>query len=579
MQRESARESAISFTFDGREIKCDAGISIAAALAAVGEYHLRSNGEGDPRGVFCGMGVCQECRVNVDGVHGIRACMTSVEAGMAVQRDDVPEVANNRAEPRSQGEDAIVEPELLVIGGGAGGLTSAAIAAEAGVDVVLLDERTSKGGQYFKQPARKDLQPQSLADDQQILRGRRLLERAVGSGAKIVNGAEVWGAFAPGEFAVRDGKGTTIYRPKKTVVATGAYERGMPLPGWTLPGVMTSGAAQGMLRNYGRFPAGRIIIAGNGPLNLQIALELKRAGADVRLVAELSDASPLTWIATGLKMALHVPAFAFDGIAYLRGLRRERIPLRFGTCLTGITSSPDGLEVSLGRIRADAVDRVETMEADVVCMGYGFQPSNEILRCLGCSHLFDDRRGHLVANRGEDCETTVPGIYAVGDCAGLSGAPAAMQDGTLAALAVIRSLGYSVSREHESERRRALRARRRHRIFQSALWNLFHASRISTQLATETTVVCRCEKVTLGDMEAAVNDGAASLGGIKQRTRLGMGPCQGRYCAAIAADFLARQTGEAVDEYSFFAPRPPLKPVRIADIVNRGKSSPRARQR
>jgi thioredoxin reductase/bacterioferritin-associated ferredoxin len=572
MREKSGRESIVSFTFNERTIECDAGVSVAAALASAGEFHLRTMGEGDRRGVFCGMGVCQECRVNIDGLHGVRACMTSVRPGMKIRRDGMPEVAKSPTIHPSQTQNESVEPELLVIGGGAGGLTAAAIAAEAGVDVVLLDERTTEGGQYFKQPAIHDLLPGSLVDDSQIKRGRQLLERAAGSGAKIVNRAEVWGAFAPGEFAVVDDTGSTIYRPKKTIVATGAYERGMPLPGWTLPGVMTTGAAQGMLRNYGRFPAGRIIIAGNGPLNLQIALELKRAGADVLRVAELSDASALTWGASGLKMALNVPAFALDGVGYLRGLRRADVPVRFGECLTGITSSPNGLEVSVGRIRGGTVERAETIEADVVCMGYGFQPSNEILRCLDCSHHFDSKRGHLVTVRSEECETTMPGIYAVGDCAGLSGAPAAMQDGTLAAVAVIRSLDYPVSAEHESERRRALRARPRHRAFQSALWTLFHAPRFSTQLAAEKTVVCRCEKVTLGDIEAAVDDGAETLAGIKQRTRLGMGPCQGRYCAPVAADFLAERTGQAVDEYSYFAPRPPIKPVRIADIIGHEKT-------
>ena len=572
MRRKSGREGAVSFTFDGRKIECDAGVSVAAALSNEGEFHLRTSGEDDQRGVFCGMGVCQECRVTIDGVHGLRACMTSVRPGMAVQRGGIPALSTSHAEYQIQERPAAVEPELLVIGGGAGGLTAAAIAAEAGVDVVLLDERPSKGGQYFKQPAKQDLLHESLLDDTQIVTGRKLLERVVRSGAKIVNSAEVWGAFSPGEFAVLDGNGSTIYRPKKTIVATGAYERGVPLPGWTLPGVMTTGALQGMLRNYATVPKGRIIIAGNGPLNLQIALELKRAGADVRLVAELAKPSALTWIGSAFKMAMAVPRIATDGIAYLRGLKKAQVPVRFGECLLGITATPDGLEASIGRVRGDVVEPIESIAADVVCMGYGFQPSNEILRCLGCSHQFDDWRGHLVAERDDECETTLPGVYAVGDCAGLSGAPAAMQDGILSAVAVVRSLGYSVSAKHDAEYQRALRARPRHRAFQTALWTLFRAHRFSTQLATGVTTVCRCEAVTLDDIEAAVKDGATSLGGVKQRTRLGMGPCQGRYCASNAAEFLADRMGEAVDEYSFFAPRPPLKPVRIMDVVGREKS-------
>ena len=567
----AVRSDGISFMFEGRTIECRAGVSIAAALADVGEFQLRAAGDEDMRGIFCGMGVCQECRVNINGQHGIRACMTSAKPGIEVRREHLPEVVSNNSVRDAQQRIAVVEPELLVIGGGAGGLSAASIAGEAGVDVVLLDERTSKGGQYFKQPANKGLMLASLANDPQMVGGSQLVERAARSGAKIVNGAEVWGAFAPAEFGVLEDNRSTIYRPRRTIIATGAYERGLPVPGWTLPGVMTTGATQGMLRNYGTFPAGRIVIAGNGPLNLQIALELKRAGADVRLVAELADISMLTWIASGFKMALNVPGFAINGIGYLRGLKKAGVPVRFGECLTEVTKSPNGLRASIGRIRGDVIDPVETIEADVVCVGYGFQPSNEILRCLGCRHDFDKARGHLITERSEDCETTVPGIYAVGDCAGFRGAPAALQDGVVAAVAVLRSLKSKVSADHETELRRSMHERPRHRAFQSALWNLFHAPRFSTQLATANTVICRCENVTLNDVEAAVDDGAASMAGIKQRTRLGMGPCQGRYCAPVTADFLAERTGQPVDEFSYFAPRPPLKPVRIADILGNRK--------
>ena len=572
MRRDSEATSTIRFTFEGREIECRAGVSVAAALANAGEFELRDSAAGDMRGIFCGMGVCQECRVTIDGERGERACMTSAQPGMQVEVGQLPTVSVGTNADDTGVQSQVVEPELLVIGGGAGGLTAASIAAEAGVDVVLIDERVARGGQYFKQPAKDGLLPASLTDDKQIAAGRGLVERANCSGAKIVTNAQVWGAFAPAEFGVLDNDGSTIYRPKRTIIATGAYERGLPVPGWTLPGVMTTGATQGMLRNYGTFPAGRIVVAGNGPLNLQIALELKRAGADVRLVVELSDTSAATWIASGLRMAVNVPRFTFDGVAYLRGLKSAGVPVRFGEGLTAVRKTARGLEADVGPIVGDGIVAKETIEADVVCVGYGFQPSNEILRCLGCRHSFDEARGHLVTVRSADCETTVPGVYAVGDCTGFHGAPAAIQDGVIAAIAVVRSLDYRDSVHHGTELRHALRARPRHRAFQSALWTLFAARRFSTQLATANTIICRCENVTLGDIEAAVDDGAVSMGGIKQRTRLGMGPCQGRYCAPVVADFLAERTGQPVEEFSYFAPRSPVTPVRIADIVGKRKT-------
>ena len=567
MSIEPAGTETVSFVFEGREIQCRAGMSVAAALAEAGEFELRAAADGDMRGIFCGMGVCRECRVNIDGEHGILACTTSVRPGMQVRRDRLPEVTGGNYSHGDERQNTVVEPELLVIGGGAGGLIAASIAAEAGVDVVLLDETTVRGGQYFKQPAKENLLHASLSGDRQIIGGGQLVKRALHSGARIVSGAQVWGAFAPAEFGVLGDDGNTVYRPRRTIVATGAYQGVLHVPGWTLAGVMTTGAAQSMLRNYGTVPPGRIVIAGNGPLNLQIARELKDAGADVRLVAELADASLMAWIINGLRMAYRVPRLALDGIGFLRDLKKTNVPVRFGAGLAAIRKTKHGLEVDIEPISSGVNHELETIAADVVCVGYGFHPRNEILRCLGCRHSFDQARGHLVTEKTEECETTVPGVYAVGDCSQFSGAPAALQDGIIAAVAVLRSLDYDVSANHEAELRQAIRERPRHRAFQSALWTLFDAPRLNTQLATEDTFICRCERVTLGHVEAALSDGAVSMSAIKQRTRLGMGPCQGRYCAQFAAELLAERTGQAVDEFSFFAPRPPLKPVRIADIV------------
>jgi len=572
MSTESEGANTISFEFEGREIRCRAGVSVAAALADAGEFELRAPGDGSRRGIFCGMGVCQDCRVSIDGESGVTACMTGARPGMQVHRGSLAQIKGDNCVRGESGQNEVIEPELLVIGGGAGGLIAASIAAEAGVDVVLLDERAVAGGQYFKQPANDNLLPASLAGDAQIVGGRKLVDRAVRSGVRIVSGAEVWGAFAPAEFGVLDDDGSTVYRPSRTIVATGAYQVGLPVPGWTQAGVMTTGAAQGMFRSYGTVLPGRIVIAGNGPLNLQIASELNEAGADIRLVAESADPSLAAWAMHGLKMAYQVPRLAIDGIGIFRKLRTARVPLRFGAQVAAIRRSQHGFEVDIGAIGAGGNHKLETIEADVVCVGYGFQPRNEILRCLGCRHTFDPVLGHLATDRSEECETTTPGVFAVGDCTGLRGAPAALQDGVVAAIAVLRSLDYDVSAQHDAELEQAVRERRRHHAFQSALWSLFAAPRVSARSASEDTVICRCENITLGDVESAVRDGAESISGIKQRTRLGMGPCQGRYCAAVAADLLAEHTGQPVDEFSFFAPRPPLKPVRIEDIVGGRKT-------
>ena len=554
-----------SIQFENRRIKCRPGVSVAAALTAAGERSIREAGPGDARGLFCGMGVCQECRVQVDGQSGVRACMVTVKDEMRVAR--MPE----RAVPGDSPQEGVAEnlpetPDLLVIGGGPGGLTAAAVAAESGADVIVIDERPAPGGQFFKQPASAAVLPPSLAGDGQFERGRQLIQRARRSGARILNGAEVWGAFAPNEFGVLKGSGSWIMRPKRTVVATGAYERGLPVPGWTLPGVMTTGAAQTLLRSYGVLAGQRLLVAGNGPLNLQVALELKRAGAKVAAVAE-SARPPARAPVDAVRLFASAPRLALDGLRYLAGLRAAGVPVLYRRVLKAVQTVDGGLAATLVRVGEEGGPADRTIEVDAVCVGYGFQPNNEVLRCLGCRHDHDERRGHLVTVRNGHCETTVPGIYAIGDCCGLGGAPAALEEGVIAACAAVRSLGFDLTAGHARAREQAVRTLRRHRIFQAALWRVFDAPRYQTELATPDTLICRCERVRLGDLDAAVEDGDATIGMLKRHTRLGMGPCQGRYCAPVAAAMLERLTGTRVDEFSLFAPRVPIKPVRVGDIA------------
>lgn len=560
-------EEEIRFEFEGREIRCPAGVSLAAALAGAGEYGLRTVDAGEQRGVFCGIGVCQECNVDVAGVGRVRACMTPAADSMQVKRSTrfaAPQAGEPAASPG--GTAKVQTPDVLIIGGGAAGLTAAALLAEQGAEVVLLDERKNAGGQYYKQPVTSERLHESLADDGQIEEGRKLVERARGSGARLVEGADVWGAFAPGEFFVLHAGASATYRPRLTVVATGAFERGLPFPGWTLPGVMTSGAAQTLLKSYGALPGRRILVAGNGPLNMQIAQELHRAGAAVVAVTELAK-PPYRRPASVLAMLRYDPGSSWRGLRTIAALRSGGIPLLYGHAIESIEPTADGLRAWAGPFDGSAVSRRRSFDVDAVCTGFGFLPSNEILRTLGCRHEFDAARGQLTVARSADCETSVPGIYAIGDCCGLSGAPAAREEGVIAAAAILRTLREASPTALDSLERAARKRLQSHRAFQAALWGLFEAPRLQSELADDDTVICRCESVRLGDMRRALDAGDLSIGAVKRRTRLGMGACQGRYCAPIAADLVARASNTAVGEYSFFAPRVPIKPVRIGEIA------------
>jgi NADPH-dependent 2,4-dienoyl-CoA reductase/sulfur reductase-like enzyme len=339
------------------------------------------------------------------------------------------------------------------------------------------------------------------------------------------------------------------------------------VPGWTLPGVMTTGGAQTLWRSYRTLPGRRILVAGNGPLNMQVAYEFAGAGAKVVAAAEVASSPGVGSLGTLASMAAADWNLLRAGLRYRIGLAARRVPVLYRHVVTRIEPSEGGLVATLDRLEGGRpTGRVRRLTADVVCLGYAFQPANEILRSLGARHDYDPARGYLVTRRSGHGETSVANVYGVGDCCGIGGAPAAEAEGILAGLAAARSMGLTnpdALSLQASARRRLSRAR----MFEHAGWSLFDGPHFTYELADRETIICRCEEVSLEQLEAALAEGKSSIGEVKQRTRAGMGRCQGRYCASAIGALLAVRQGQHIDEFAFFAPRAPVKPVAIADLA------------
>lgn len=538
--------STLRFTFDGEARTAAPDLSVAAALTETGTRVFRHTDSDAPRGIFCGMGVCQDCLVTIDGTPNQRACMTPLRDGMRVETQGArPSLT---APPVQDKAARRMTPSVLVIGGGAGGLNAAIAARESGADVVLLDERKVPGGQYFKQPAAQDAAPM----DPQQSDGKALLHAARSAGVQILSQTEVWGAFDGPEIMAADPDCVYAITPQKVILATGAYERPAMVPGWTLPGVMTVGAAQTLWRSYRTLPGRRVALFGNGPLTAQVALELAEGGAEVVVLGEAAP-SPLRHPGAALAMMRADTALAVKGIRMLAALRRKGVTVRHACRPTMIAQTGDSLCVEY--VTQGKTARVE---ADAVCMNFGFQPQNEILRLLGATMQFDARFDQLRPDRSDEMETSVPGVYAIGDCCGLGGAPAAAVEGRIAGRAAAGGQVASAADRAELAG---------HRAFQDALWTVYDAAPPQLETVAAETIVCRCEEITKGALDAALSDGHTDIGAVKRATRVGMGRCQGRYCAPALAGYMARRTGADVQDLSFFAPRIPIKPVGIGTLV------------
>jgi NAD(P)H-nitrite reductase large subunit len=401
-----------------------------------------------------------------------------------------------------------------------------------------------------------------LERDKQFADGNRLIERASRAGVDIRLRSIVWGGFSGPEIHVVDNHGPAVLRPSKLIVASGAYERGHAVPGWTLPGVMMTGAAQSLLRVSGVTPPGRVLVAGNGPLNLQVALELSRAGARVAGLVELAPRPGLRHAGAAAGMFLASPRLTLAGLGMVTALRARQVPTFFNRAVGRVMREGGALVTEMVRADGKAGDAIR-VEAETVCLGYGFYPDNELLRLLGCGHDFDPLLDQLVTRRDADCRTTIAGVFAVGDCAGTGGAAAAGAEGIIAGLAAARDCEFAGDEHIERTARRELS---RHCRFQAALWSLYDPAGSFSTPTTPDTVVCRCENVSSETLDAAIDAGCETIAAVKRKTRLGMGPCQGRYCVPVAVSQLAGRRGGAPEEFDTAAPRPPLRPLSLAEL-------------
>ncbi len=449
--------------------------------------------------------------------------------------------------------DRVLEADVGIVGAGPAGLAAANVCAAAGLSVAVLDEGHAAGGQIFRQLPR-GASGAAIAEPPSHRRGHALLDAFAASRVDLRAGATVWDA-APGRVWFEHDGASWLLRCRCLLLATGAYDRCVPFPGWTLPGVMTAGALQVMVRGFGVVPGARALVAGSGPLLLPTVTALLAAG--VKVVAALEAGS--RWRALRA-----VPAVLTSGARrreawwYARQLLRAGVRLRWGATVFACEGDLAVQRAVIGDVDADGTPRpatARTIDVDVVGVGFGLVPSIEVGLRLGCDATWNAARGGhcLVVDRAQ--RTSVDGVFAAGEACGIGGAEVAIAYGGAAGHAIAAAL-----RHVPLPAARAARDRRA----ADAMLRAFAPLPGLHRLARPDTIVCRCEDVPLARAQQAAALHGDSLRAIKVGCRAGMGPCQARICGP-SLQALACRSSVAMD---LPVVQVPCKPVRSETIVN-----------
>ncbi len=446
--------------------------------------------------------------------------------------------------------------DLVIIGAGPAGMAAAAVAAEGGLQVTVLDEQGAAGGQIYRNVTGAA--------------GRDWLGRDYGKGAELVRAmdhpgithqrrATVWRIDPqPAVLWSRDGQSQAM-PAAQILIATGAQERPVPFAGWTLPGVMPAGAAQ-ILMKQSAMVADDAVLAGAGPLLYLVAAQMIAAGAPPRALVE----TPADWrhAAPRLPRALFGAATLVKGLGLLRQIRAAGIARYHGASEFRAAAAQDG------RIRFGftAGGRRHELDCAVLLTHLGVVPQSHLTRSMGLDHIHDAAQGAWRPRLDEWGQSSLEGILVAGDGGGIAGAEAARAQGALAALAILHRAG-RLSAQQRDQRARPLRRALARALAVRPFLDAAYPVPAEFLAPADETIVCRCEEVTAGAVREAARGGAHGMRLMRTATRAGMGPCQGRMCEATVAGLIAQTTGADPAGIGPGRIRSPVKPVTLAEIA------------
>lgn len=440
----------------------------------------------------------------------------------------------------------------LIVGAGPAGIRAAEALVEVGLRPLVVDEAPACGGQIYRQRLVPDERSSTALYGSEAAKAERLHRDF----AALTERIDYWPQALL--WNLRDGKADIVVGGTSRrvaydglILATGATDRTLPIPGWTLPGVFTLGGAQIALKSQGCAIGSKVVFVGSGPLLYLVAWQYMKAGVAVAAILDTAPFRAKLNLLRGLPLA---PAIVLRGMRMTAELKLKGVVLRYGVRDVRIE----------GEERVEGIAwREDIREMRLACDGVGYglalRSETQLADLAGCRFRFDARDRAWLPERDAAGRTSVAGVYLAGDGAGIAGADAAELAGERAALALLedRGLPHAPGRAAAIERSLARIGR-----FRDVLEAAFpFPARWAKDIADE-TLVCRCEEVSAGELRRAAADFSLSeINRLKAVSRIGMGRCQGRMCGSAAAELLAAETGRSIDAVGRLRSQSPIKPI------------------
>ncbi|WP_050478674.1 NAD(P)/FAD-dependent oxidoreductase [Herbaspirillum rhizosphaerae] len=453
-------------------------------------------------------------------------------------------------------------PQIVIVGAGPAGVRAAQTLVEAGLKPIVIDENRRAGGQIYRQPppgfvrSKKELYGFEAAKAEALHSSFDQLRANIDYRPDTL----VWNC-TPGQLDLLHTQRHHAQPYTHLILCTGALDRVMPFPGWTLPGVYTLGAAQVALKAQGCVLDGRVVVAGSGPLLYLLAYQYVKAGANV--VAVL-DTARFGGKLRALPALLRQPATFAKGLYFMGWLRAKGIPLCDGVD----TIAADG-EHTIQSLRWTRGGKTTAIACDALATGFGLRSETQLAELAGCRLVFNELNQQWLPQRDDAGRSNVPGIYLAGDGSGIAGADAAELSGRAAALALLQDLGLPANAAAKtamaSESRRLAHSLRSNLQFRQGLETAFPTAVHWARDCADDLVICRCEEITAGQLRRGVlQEGAVEINRLKALTRVGMGRCQGRVCGAAAVEILSQASGLSVAETGRLRVQAPVKPIPVS---------------